>query len=499
MRPAPGNYNRFTSSMLKKLDKLILKAFAGPFVLTFAVVQFILLTHTLLKYLDDIIGKDLGTGVLLQLLFYFSVLIVPVSLPLAVLLSSLMTYGNLGEHHELTAIKASGIALTRILRPVLLLTLGLAVGAFWFNETIVPRANLKAYSLLWDVRQQKLALDIREGIFYSGIPGYTIKVDRKSGENGDRLHGVMIYDHTQKSGNATVMLADSGRMFTRFNGGYLGLELFHGYNYVEQPDAENRNGASFVRQGFDHNLVTFSLSSFNLGHTKEELFQQNRMMLNITQLHTATDSVQKKLYLEQRQLPAAMNSYYTYLRLDTTGSAANRKVKNVHVASSRLPVLTPSIVQQATNRARNLRAFVSSSADRLDEFARNSALFRIEVYKKYTQTAAVLLMFLIGAPLGAIIKKGGLGVPILVSILFFIIYYVVSIMGEKYGREFVLPVPLGMWLSNLVLLPVGLFFLYQAYNDSGLLELDFWRRLPQRLGIPGLRKLTEPTAALADA
>ena len=279
--------------MLKKLDKLILKAFAGPFLLTFAVVQFILLTHTLLKYLDDIIGKDLGTGVLLQLLFYFSVLIVPVSLPLAVLLSSLMTYGNLGEHHELTAIKASGIALTRILRPVLLLTVGLAVGAFWFNETLVPKANLKAYSLLWDVRQQKLALDIREGVFYNGIPGYTIKVDRKSGENGDRLHGVMIYDHTQKSGNAKVMLADSGRMFTRFNGGYLGLELFHGHNYVEQPDARDRAGASFIRQGFDHNMVTFSLASFDLNRTKEELFQTNRMMLNISQLHHSTDSVQK--------------------------------------------------------------------------------------------------------------------------------------------------------------------------------------------------------------
>ena len=482
--------------MLKKLDKLILKAFAGPFLLTFAVVQFILLTHTLLKYLDDIIGKDLGTGVLLQLLFYFSVLIVPVSLPLAVLLSSLMTYGNLGEHHELTAIKASGIALTRILRPALLLTVGLAVGAFWFNETIVPRANLKAYSLLWDVRQQKLALDIREVVFYNGIPGYTIKVDRKSGENGDRLHGVMIYDHTQKSGNATVMLADSGRMFTRFNGGYLGLELFHGHNYVEQPDARDRAGASFIRQGFDHNMVTFSLASFDLNRTKEELFQTNRMMLNISQLHHSTDSVQKKLRTEQRKLPRELNAYYTYLRFDTIGQAANRKVESWQVPAGRLPALTPSLLQQATNRARNLRAFASSSADRLNEYARNSALFRIEVYRKYSQSVAVLLMFLIGAPLGSIIKKGGLGVPILVSILFFIIYYVFGILGEKYGREFVLPVGVGMWLSNLVLLPAGLFFLYQAYNDSGLLELDFWRRLPQQLGIPGLRKLTEPDAAL---
>jgi lipopolysaccharide export system permease protein len=459
--------------MLKKLDKLILKAFAGPFLLTFAVVQFILLTHTLLKYLDDIIGKDLGTGVLLQLL---------------------MTYGNLGEHHELTAIKASGIALTRILRPVLLLTVALAVGAFWFNEKVVPKANLEAYSLLWDVRQQKLALDIREGVFYNGIPGYTIKVDHKSGENGDRLHGVMIYDHTQKSGNATVMLADSGRMFTRFGGQYLGLELFKGHSYVEQPDANSRAGASFIRQGFDHNLVTFSLSSFSLGRTKKELFQTNRMMLNIGQLHYATDSVQRALRRERKVLPTQMNSYYTFLRLDTMGQKAIQRVDQWQVASSKLPALTPTIMQQATNRARNLHATAITNAERLTNMAKDSALFRIEVYRKYTQSVAVLLMFLIGAPLGAIIKKGGLGVPILVSILFFIIYYVLSIMGEKYGREFVMPVGVGMWMSNLVLLPAGLFFLYQAYNDSGLLELDFWRRLPQRLGIPALRKLTEPEA-----
>ena len=485
--------------MLKKLDKLILQAFAGPFLLTFAVVQFILLTHTLLKYMDDIIGKDLGTGVLLQLLFFFSVLIVPVSLPLAVLLSSLMTYGNLGEHHELTAIKASGIALTRILLPVFLLTSGLAVGAFWFNETIVPRANLKAYSLLWDVRQQKLALDIREGVFYNGIPGYTIKVDKKLGENGDRLRGVMIYDHTQQSGNATVMLADSGRMFTRFGGAYLGLELFQGESYVEQPDAQNRSGGSFIRQAFDHNLITFSLSSFSLDRTKEDLFKQNRMMLNIEQLHAATDSSQRRLTKERVELPRQFNAYYTFVRFDTLGAAHNRHAAALKVPPGRLAPLTAGVVEQAESRARNLRTFASATAERLNSIARDEAMYRIEIYKKYTQSTAVLIMFLIGAPLGAIIKKGGLGVPILVSILFFIVFYVLSIMGEKYAREFVMPVGLGIWLSNLVLLPAGLFFLYQAYNDSGLLETDFWRRLPITLGIPGLRKITEPDEGLATA
>jgi lipopolysaccharide export system permease protein len=478
---------------VKKLDKLILKAFAGPFLLTFAVVEFILLTHTLLKYLDDIVGKDLGTAVLLQLLFYFSILIVPISLPLAVLLSSLMTYGNLGEHHELTAIKASGIALTRILRPVWLVSLGLAVTAFWFNERIVPKANLKAYSLLWDVRQKKLALDIRPGVFYNGIPNYTIKVDRKVGENKDILMGVMIYDHTQKTGNATVMLADSGRMFTRFGGQYLGFELFRGHTYVEQPDAQNRSNASFVREGFKRNMITFSLASFNLGKTKQELFQQNRMMLNIPQLHHSADSIQKNLARERKTLSARLSGYYTYLRLDTSGRAQNRKLAELQVPAERLIPLTAQQVEQALQRARNVNSFITSSSQRLYEIARESAEFRIEVYRKYTQSTAVLLMFLIGAPLGAIIKKGGLGVPILVSILFFIIFYVFDTMGSKYGRDFVLPVGIGMWLSNSVLFPFGVFFLYQAYNDSGLLEMDFWRRLAQRLpSFPRLRRLATP-------
>ena len=478
---------------MKKLDKLILQAFAGPFLLTFAVVEFIFLTQLLLKYLDDIIGKDLGIAVILKLLFFLSVTIVPISLPLAVLLSSLMTYGNLGEHHELTAIKASGVALTRILRPVWVVSLVLAGIAFWFNNSIVPKANLSAYSLLWDVRQKKLALDIRPGIFYNGIPGYTIKVDKKVGPNKDILMGIMIYDHTQKTGNATVMLADSGRMFTRFNGQYLGFELFRGHNYVEQPNAQNRSAASFIRQGFKRNMITFSLASFDLNNTKKELFSTNRLMLNIPQLFHASDSIQRTLARERRTLPARLSGYYTYLRLDTTGRTQNRKLAAVQVPIARLPPITATQVEQALNRARNVNSFITATSQRLYEVARESAEFRIEVYRKYTQSTAVLLMFLIGAPLGAIIKKGGLGVPILVSILFFIVFYVLDTMGSKYGRDFVLPVGVGMWLSNVILFPFGAFFLYQAYNDSGLLELDFWRRLAQRLPrFPQLRQLAAP-------
>ncbi|WP_073287613.1 LptF/LptG family permease [Hymenobacter psychrotolerans] len=469
---------------MKKLDKLILKAFAGPFLLTLAVVEFILLTQYMLKYLDDLVGKDLGAEVLVQLLFYFAVLLLPIALPLAVLLSSLMTFGTLGEHHELTAIKTSGISLTRILRPVMITSVSLALFAFWFNNTIVPKANLKAFSLLWDVRQQKLALDIRPGVFYSGIPGYTIKVNDKLGEEGDVLMGIMIYDHTQGTGNMRVILADSGRMFTRFGGQYLGLELFRGQSYVEQPDSRSRSGATFIRQAFNRNMITFSLKSFDLNRTKTELFAENKMMKNIPQLVAFIDSLQKRLRTERSQVPHLVAPYYAYLRFDTVGQAQNRRAELVQVPDTRLPVLNAGVLEQATNRARNLKSFAGSTGERLANLAKESGNYRIEIYRKYVQSTAILLMFLIGAPLGAIIKKGGLGVPILVSILFFIVYYILSIMGEKYGREGVMPVSFGMWMSTLALLPFGLFFLYQARNDSGLLDWDLRRLLPAWLRWP---------------
>ncbi|WP_400190953.1 LptF/LptG family permease [Hymenobacter sp. B81] len=466
---------------MKKLDKLILRAFAGPFLLTFAVTEFVFLTQTMMKYLDDLVGKDLGTGVVVQLLIFFSVLIVPISLPLAVLLSSLMTYGNLGEHHELTAIKTSGISLTRILRPIMVFSLLLAGFAFWFNNTIVPKANLKAFSLLWDVRQQKLALDIREGVFYNGIPGYTIKVDRKLGENGERLHGVMIYDHSGTSGNAAMVVADSGRMYTRFGGQYLGLELYSGRKYVEQPNARDRAGAGFVQQQFQKTNITFSLASFSLDRTKEELFSENKMMKTLPQLHAYVDSVQRLLAKDRVAMTPQLNPYFTYLRFDTTGQAKDARLASWQVPAERLAPITPVVVQSAGNRVRNLLAFVNSYGEKLRTQARDAGNYRIEVYKKYTQSAAILVMFLIGAPLGSIIKKGGLGVPVLVSVLFFIIFYIFSILGEKYGREAVMPVGVGMWMSNVVLLPAGLFFLYQARRDSSLFEVDFWQRLSHKL------------------
>ncbi|HSI89693.1 MAG TPA: LptF/LptG family permease [Adhaeribacter sp.] len=463
---------------MKKLDKLILSSFIGPFILTLAVAEFILLTQYMLKYLDDLVGKDLGIAVIIELLMYFSMNMLPVALPLAVLLSSLMTFGNLGEHMELTAIKTSGISLVRTLRPIFFFSVLLTIFAFFFNNNVVPKANLNAYSLLWDIRQKKPSLDLREGSFYNGIPGYSIKINKKYGD-GKTIEDIMIYDHSKGRGNSAVILADSGIMNTMYNDQYLSIELFNGNTFVEEAVENLRdNTAPFLRQRFSQNRIMFNLSSFNLDRTRKELFAENKMMKNIGQLQYVTDSLRKQSEREGKLVATNITPYYAYFR---SANKALVPVSEDAKVEKELPPVDQGIVQLATNKARNLRSFTQNYMERLNNTKRETNNFEIEIFRKYTQSAACLIMFLIGAPLGAIIKKGGLGLPVLISILFFITFYVLSILGEKWGREGIMPVWQGMWLANAILLPIGLFFLYQARNDSALLELDMWRRFMNKL------------------
>ncbi|GAA4427866.1 LptF/LptG family permease [Pontibacter saemangeumensis] len=468
---------------MKKLDKLILKAFFGPFILTFAVVEFILLTQYMLKYLDELVGKDLGAEVFGELLFYFSINMAPVALPLAVLLSSLMTFGTLGEHNELTAIKTSGITLTRILRPVFIAVTLLTIGAFYFNNNIVPKANLKAYSLLWDIRQKKPAMNFKEGAFYNGIPGYSIKVNKKLND-GQTLGEVMIYDHSKGGSNTTVILADSGEMYMAYNDSYLILELFRGNTYVAQNTGSFRNSNDqFVRQKFDESKIILSMASFNLDRTREELFSDNKMMKNIAELNVVTDSLRRHRDREVQFFAPNVDPFYSYFKADTGQVKNGRRFKDLKPLKEEKVLPAPDIetLKLATNKARNIKSFTGGYVDRIKNTLREANNYEIEIWKKYTQSTAILIMFLIGAPLGAIIKKGGLGVPVLISIMFFILMYVMSILGEKWAREGMVSVGAGLWAGNLILFPIGLFFLNQARNDSSLLEVDFWRKLMARL------------------
>ncbi|MEJ8802448.1 LptF/LptG family permease [Pontibacter sp. H249] len=465
---------------MKKLDKLIIRSFVGPFLLTFAIVEFILLTQYMLKYLDELVGKDLGADIFGELLFYFSLNMAPVALPLAVLLSALMTFGTMGEHHELTAIKTSGINLTRILLPVFLLVSGLTVGAFFFNNVIVPKANLKAYSLLWDIRQKKPAMNFKEGAFYNGLPGLSIKINEKVNDDG-AMKDIMIYDHSKGGSNSRVILADSGRMYTDFNDAYLVMELYDGNTYVDEQSGGFKNSnEQFVRQEFDESKIIVSLASFDLDRTREELFSDNKMMKDINQLEVVTDSLRKYANREQQLYAPNVDPFFMYFKADS-GVVKNGLSLKDTLVEKELPEVSTNTVAMATNKARNIKAFTGSYVERINTTLRDANNYEIEIWRKYTQSAAILIMFLIGAPLGAIIKKGGLGVPVIISIIFFISMYVMAILGEKWAREGLIPVGVGMWGANIILLPIGLFFLYQARNDSSLLEVDFWRKLMTRL------------------
>jgi lipopolysaccharide export system permease protein len=527
---------------MKKIDKLVLGSFLGPFVLTFLVVVFILLTQHMLKYFDDIIGKDLGWGVLGTLLFYFAVCMIPVALPLAILLSSLITFGNLGEHFELTAIKSLGISLVRALMPIFLMVVVLTGVAFLSNNYLVPKAALEAYSLLYDIKQKKPSLDLKEGAFYGAIPDVNIKVEKKFSD-GETLKGVVIYDHRGRTGNKEVIVADSGRMYTILQDNYLKLELYRGYDYSQGTATEQQmtgrpttNQNTYSKTRFDKTYMVFDLSAFNLNRTDKRWFQSNRIMRNLTELEVDMDSVQ--LEVDKTSLTLYDNSatMFTYLvrtvpvetpatlrkaqtRRDsmevatsvnplvtkemqtnriTSGFGLSRnkfdsirgrwtdkvkrwtKTESGKVDSIFKPVMKAADVSAALNAARNARAqitqVVENSKSQMTEFR----VFQIQWHKIFANSISCLIMFLIGAPLGAIIKKGGLGFPVLASIIFFIIFYVLSIIGEKWAKQDVVYVWAGMWAANAILLVVGLIFLVQARKDARFFESDFYKVLAER-------------------
>lgn len=550
---------------MKKIDKLILTSFIGPFIMTFAVVVFILLTQHMLKYFDDIIGKDLGWDVLGQLLFYFAIFMTPVAMPLAVLLSALITFGNLGEHFELTAIKSAGISLLRTIRPIFFFVLILTGIAYYINNNLVPKAALEAYTLLYDIKQKKPALDLREGAFYNGLPDVSIKVNQKF-PDGITLKDIIVYDHRKGDGNKEVTVADSGRMSTILNERYLKFELFNGYNYTEGASQEkemtgqkNTQTESLTRSKFFKTQVVFDLSSFKLERTDKKLFESNRIMRNLAELDTDIDSINRKVleqelnhflykptyfsffnkdsvtmpaylweFKQQRDsinrskympkenreplktaegtnAPAAVNPVVRSERSRPPRQAAGQRetetpaVRDPAVESTGEKTImadekstadstflaridsvyattaSRTVVQAATNMARQVKSQVLNSNTAIQNYQKEKIVFEIQWHKIIASSVMCIAMFLIGAPLGAIIKRGGLGVPFLISILFFIIYYLLNMQGEKLAKQGLISPMVGIWAADFILLIIGMVFLRQARVDARLFDADAYR------------------------
>ena len=466
---------------MKKLHLFVLRTYAGPLIATFFVVVFILLMQFLWKYIDDLIGKGLELSVIAELLLYTSAGLVPLALPLAILLSSLMTFGNMGENFELTALKSAGISLQRIMSPLIILTVIMSIGAFYFSNRVLPYTNLKMRSLLYDVQQQRPEMQIREGIFYNGIDNYSIKISEKN-HRTNMMYDIMIYDHTSKKGNLMVTIADSGFMRITEDKSYLVTTLYSGYNYEEMEErARQLQHRTYPHRNdrFSEQVLIIELSGFDLQRTDEEAFRHNSQMMNIDQLSMTIDSLDGVLSEQVSDHTGnLMNSSFF------KKEAYHRLVEDSLEKTDKPPFDVWGLEQTLTNDqkrrafdqalvdARLVRNQIISTKTNFDWRNKLIRRYEIEWHRKFTLSFACLVFFFIGAPLGAIIRKGGLGMPAVISVLFFVIYYVIDISALKFVRELIIPPIPGIWISSLILLPVGIFLTYKATTDSVIMNTE---------------------------
>lgn len=464
---------------MKKLHKLVVTSYIGPFIATFFLSLFILLMQFLWKYIDDLVGKGLEWYIIAELLFYASATFVPLALPLAVLLSSIMTMGSMGEHYELVAFKSAGISLNKIMWPLVVISAIIVVMAFYFSNNVLPVANLKSLSLLYDVRHHRPAFNIIEGVYYKGIDNYVIKVEEKD-PDGQTLRGIKIYDHSEKRGNTNLSTASWGTMTVTPNKRFLILTLHDGINYQETAKDPHETVKPFQRTHFDKQIRTFDLSVFDLTRTDEDLFKSNFRMLNLKQLIFFEDSLSQELQLRKDQY---VYSYFQRLiqlvRIDSVKYAnitADQR-RHWHLQTDTLVKTTHTeLLGRALDAARINKDNTQFSHEDFRSRKRNLARYQIEFHRKFTLSIACIVLFLIGAPLGAIIRKGGFGLPVVVSVLFFVVFHVISITGEKFVREGVMEAHQGMWLASLLLLPVGIILTIKATTDSGLLDTESYIR-----------------------
>jgi lipopolysaccharide export system permease protein len=472
---------------VKKVDRFVLKSFIGPLVLTFFIVLIILILQFLWMYVDELAGKGLAIKVLAELIYHFALTFVPMALPLAILLASLMTFGNMGEFSELTALKASGIPLQRIMRPLIFMMGTLAVVSFFFSNNVLPYSTEKARTLLWDIRRKKPDINIQAGTFYNGVPDYSIKIGRKDNVK-NRLEDIIIYDHTERRGNTAYTHADSGYMKLTDDETGLIMTLYNGYSIVElQEKNVGFNNKTFPsrKDYFKEQNIVIPLTGFDLERSEEGLFKSRAEMQNISQLTFFIDSMNKK-YTEkvENQYKEFNNTkiYYERNYMQNFSSDNNittkdtiKKIYNFDAKAifDTLPVSEKrTILARAIEDLKEGSSFLTAQNESFHYDIKRIKQFEVEWNKKLTMSFACLVFFFIGAPLGAIIRKGGLGTPAVISIFFFVIYYVISISGQKMVEENVVGTFAGMWAASYILLPIGVFLTYKATTDSVIMNID---------------------------
>lgn len=508
---------------MKKLHLLFLKSFIGPFVGTFFISMFLFLMWTLWKYLEDLVGKGLELSIILEFIFYSTIHLIPLALPLAILLSSIMTFGNLGERYELAAIKSAGVSLVRAMLPMFIMCIVLGIAAFYTSNALIPKANLSWGALMYDVVNKKPAMNITNNVFYKDIKGYAIRVGKKHSDN-QTIEDILIYVYNDgKKGNNNIIIAKKGKMTITEDERYLILQLEDGKQYQEMVEDEN------YAETMPHNTMSFEryemaidLSDLQFNRTRKELFKDDYRMLNIDELQVKIDSVDQVLIRKHNSLERYLQPYFHMasdsieldssltvdMRLDTilyyTKLHREKYLNNLDTDTSwkdsisddlrRSLTLSPQkklqleaqqgfkiskekVIDNALSSIDNMERITRNNIDDIKKQREMKARYEAEWHKKFTLALSCLLLFFIGAPLGAIIRKGGFGIPLALSFLLFIIFNALNVIGEKMVKQDTLDALSGMWLSTMILLPVAIFLTHKSNTDSRLFDSDFYKRL----------------------
>ncbi|MGZ8511588.1 MAG: LptF/LptG family permease [Chitinophagaceae bacterium] len=467
--------------MFKKLDKLIVKAFVGPFIATFFITLLVLVMQFFWLYIDDFVGKGLGIDIVLKFIWYQSAVLIPLALPLAILLSSLMTFGSLGESFELVAIKSAGISLLRFMRPLFFISILVSGIAFLFSNYIIPVAFLKSRTLLTDIVYAKPAFDLKEGVFYDRINGFAIKIGKKE-DNDSIIRDVIVYEQ----GNPVqdnFIIAKSGVMRVTDDKRYLEFNLKDGWRYEERGnDNSNTAKTDYIRLNFKEFKKQFDLSSFQFVQTDDSVNRNNERVYSIRQLNIAIDSLQKENKKVQKQLDEAVeNSSLKFVKYKDSTAKKKSDADSLFIAAKTFDELLPdsaiyAVHQGAIGQVSALKSSITNRETIMEDKEKTLRKHQIEWHRKIVLSLACLILFLIGAPLGSIIRKGGLGTPLIAAISFFMVFYFTTTVGEKFAKQDKLTPFAGMWLAAFILVPIGIFLTYKAMRDSQLFNKEWYYR-----------------------
>ncbi len=490
--------------IIKRLYLFILQSFLPLFAMTFFIVLFIVLMQWLWKYIDDLVGKGLEFSIIAELFFYATVTLVPMALPLAILLASLMTFGNFGEKFELTAMKASGISLLKAMRPLIVLIAIISVAAFFFQNNIIPVAQVKMYTLLFSAKQKSPELEIPEGVFYDQITGYNLFVKEKNRDTG-MLYDLMIYDVSHGGDNSTILLADSGRLAFTADKKYLYLHLYQGEQFenLREQKSMDRN-VPFRREEFADKEVLIPFDA-NFNRLDEGGMRNQYVGKNINELQHSIDSIGNRLdsagrgYARELQITAfpmlITREDIKTRRKNTDGSEEKTAAEKAadEAGEAIKPVAIDTLLEKLShdNQQRAFDQALNISERKVNDLSFRAMMVRdekksmrrheIELIRKFTLSVACLVFFFIGAPLGAIIRKGGLGTPLVISVLLFLVYYIIDNTGYKMARDGHWAVWFGIWLSTFVLAPLGIYVTYKAMNDSAVFDGDRYKAFIRKI------------------